>query len=130
MRNLNILVVDDHPDNRGAMVMMLQIALPGVSVDSARDGEEALEKVRAGSFDFIITDAEMPRKDGIELIKQIRAAGIPVKILLNSGCPDYEAPAFAAGADGFILKPASLTQIKDAINRLFPAAPAPGPDMG
>ena len=78
-----VLVVDDEPNVRIYLAQILQDA--GFRVDTAADGEEALEKIRADPPDFISLDLVMPRKSGNKLLYELRRdralAGIPVLIV-------------------------------------------------
>jgi len=65
-----ILIVDDSQENSDLLGMML--GMDGYAVVSARDGVEALEKLRAGTFDLIISDVLMPRMDGFQLCREVK----------------------------------------------------------
>src|SRR5690606_36567900 len=73
-KNLKILVVDDFPTMRRIIRNLLK-DLGYENVDEAEDGVMALEKLRNGSFDFVVSDWNMPNLDGLEMLKQIRADG-------------------------------------------------------
>ena len=102
-----ILTIDDSPSVRQMVQMTLSGA--GYSVVEAVDGEDGLEKARAGRFDAVITDQNMPRLDGIGFIRQFRqlpsAMGVPVIFLSTESREDLKAEAKAAGATGWMTKP-------------------------
>jgi CheY-like chemotaxis protein len=87
-----ILVVDDDDILRGVHEAVLSLA--GYGTDSAADGEEALAILANGDFDLVLTDCNMPRLDGIGLVRAIRAAGnqIPVMMVSGSLAGDGELP--------------------------------------
>ena len=86
-KNLKILVVDDFPTMRRIIRNLLK-DLGYENVDEAEDGAIGLEKLRNGSFDFVVSDWNMPNLDGLEMLKQIRAdanlANLPVKYSCRS----------------------------------------------
>ncbi len=86
-----ILVVDDDQIIRKSLRNFLQDFL-GYDVEEAEDGIKALEKLAANSnFDFILTDGNMPRMDGFEMIKKIKEIlGLTIPIILISGLESKE----------------------------------------
>jgi DNA-binding NtrC family response regulator len=113
-----VLIVDDEPNVR----LMLQTALEsvGYQVIEAGDGQAALEQLRGGGsspdFDLILLDLLMPRMDGMELLRRLRAEGfiIPVVILTAHGSIPEAVEAMKLGAIDFLAKP--LTP--DALRRV------------
>lgn len=69
-KNLNILVTDDHPNNR--LLLRRQLDKLGYHIDEAVDGVQALELIKRNSYDLLITDINMPNMDGITLTRHIR----------------------------------------------------------
>ena len=83
---MRILIADDMPDLRDTLEMVL--TSKGHTVVQARDGEEALRIfLNDGVFDYVITDYQMPRKNGVVLIMDIRRAIPGQKVILVSGDP-------------------------------------------
>ena len=76
-----ILIVDDEYPIREWLVHMLRSNRPQYYVESAENGQEALEKLHLKSFDLVITDIRMPHMDGVELLKNI-SAYFPGTVLL------------------------------------------------
>ncbi|MFQ6058880.1 MAG: two-component system response regulator [Anaerolineae bacterium] len=80
-----ILVVDDDPDILEAVTTVLESQL--YEVDTARDGVECLEKIRESIPDLLILDLLMPRKDGFEVVKELRGnpkyTDVPILILTS-----------------------------------------------
>ena len=73
-KNMNVLVVDDFPTMRRIVRSLLK-ELGFNNVDEAEDGQDALGKLKTGSFQFVISDWNMPNIDGLDMLKQIRADG-------------------------------------------------------
>lgn len=78
-----ILVVDDDDVMRGLHENVLNLA--GYATGAAADGEEALEMLATGDFDLVLTDCQMPRLDGIGLVRTLRAAGNRIPVMMVSG---------------------------------------------
>ena len=80
---LRILVVDDDADIRNLVAAMLRRS--GYEVTCAADGEAAWTELSGGNFDLLITDHEMPRLSGLELVQRVRAAALALPIIMLSG---------------------------------------------
>jgi len=78
-----VLVVDDNAVMRTVMRVALEKA--GHKVSMAEDGERALKAAADGSFDLVITDIQMPKMDGVDLVQQLRKARPQAKVLVISG---------------------------------------------
>jgi two-component system, chemotaxis family, chemotaxis protein CheY len=108
-----ILTVDDSPSMRD----MVRIALTGAGfeVTQATDGEEALQLAREHSFDLILSDVNMPRMNGIDLIRALRAENAyrhtPILMLTTDGSADGKREGKEAGATGWIVKPFDPAQL-------------------
>jgi response regulator RpfG family c-di-GMP phosphodiesterase len=101
----NILVVDD--DMLVRKVLKKYISSLGYYVDTAEDGRGALDMLRSFSYDLVLTDLEMPRLDGIELLKQMSVEFplIPKIVLTGHGTNDDILAALKTGAYDFLYKP-------------------------
>jgi len=120
--NMKILVVDDF----AAMRSIIKNALNTIgykNLEEANDGKAALEKLKAGSFDFLVTDWNMPNMNGLELIQAIRAdaklAKLPVLMITTLGEPAKMVPAIKAGLNAYIKKPYALDELKAKIDQIF-----------
>jgi two-component system chemotaxis response regulator CheY len=115
----SILAVDDSASMRQMVAFTLKGA--GYNVIEAADGQEALEKARSQHVDLVLTDQNMPRMDGITLVKQLRAlhgfAGTP--ILTTESSDEMKARGKAAGATGWLVKPFDPTKLLDVIKRVI-----------
>ncbi|HTA66661.1 MAG TPA: response regulator transcription factor [Bryobacteraceae bacterium] len=124
-----ILVVDDDPQIR--RVMRTTLTGEGYEVDDARSGEEALEKLRAGRYELMLLDINMPGMGGIETCRQVRAnSDMAIIMLTVRNTEQDKVQALDAGADDFITKPFStpelLARIRAALRRM-PSSPEAGP---
>ncbi len=129
-----LLVVEDTPVNQ--QVALLSLEAFGLSADVASDGMEALQLVQQVGYDLIFMDMQMPRMDGLQATRQIRALpGLRqpriVAMTANVGTQDRQA-CLEAGMDSFLAKPFVLAELRDEL-RAFeaswsgrePRAPAP-----
>ena len=92
-RAWRILCVDDDEDTQFLHARVL--ARAGYNVMAAADGEEAWAALRTRRFDLLITDQNMPRLCGLDLVARMRAAGMTLPVIINSGRPDLgEARAY------------------------------------
>jgi len=81
-------------------------------IDSAKDGQDGLDKFKSASYDLVITDIRMPNMNGIDMFKAIKAINPEVPVLFLSAHNDasYFIEAIKLGASGYLLKPIDLTQ--------------------
>jgi signal transduction histidine kinase len=102
-----ILLAEDNPFNRMVAVGLIKAIAGHTQIDTAEHGLEVLEMIATHSYDVIIMDVQMPELDGIETIKQIRASGntMPIIILTAGVTPNEQEQSFAAGANDFVPKP-------------------------
>ena len=117
-----ILVVDDEPNILYALEETVRDL--GFECIAACDGEDALVIARGARPDLILTDVIMPRLNGFELCEKLKADAatrdIPVIIVtVRAGDRDRK-QGDTAGADGYIVKPFHLTDLKEIIDRLLP----------
>ncbi|MBI4058463.1 response regulator [Candidatus Gottesmanbacteria bacterium] len=118
-----ILIIEDDTYIRDLYMRSFQ--RDGYEVEAAVDGEEALNKVKTGTYDVILLDIMLPKVTGIDVLKSIRspdakAKDTPVFLTTNLGQEDIIKEAFKIGADGYLLK-AQLTpqDVVDEINSFF-----------
>ena len=117
-----ILTVDDSPSMR--MLLKASLAAQGYTIESAEDGEQGLERLRAVKPDLVITDINMPRMDGFQLIEAARELaefrGTPILVLSTEFSDEKKERARAAGATGWITKPFEPAKLGAAIRRVCP----------
>jgi two-component system chemotaxis response regulator CheY len=117
-----IFVVDDSKTMREMIQFTLKEA--GHDVRAAEDGEQALSLLGSGSVDLIITDLNMPKMDGIALIKALRAhpvhRGTPILILTTEADASKKQEGKSAGATGWLVKPFVPEKLLETIARVCP----------
>ena len=116
----NILVVDDEPQI--ARVLKTTLSSHGYGTRTAADGIEALQVMKTWSPDLLITDLRMPKMDGLDLCRQVRAGSqIPIIVLSVKGEEWIKVQALDAGADDYVTKPFSaielLARVRAALRR-------------
>ena len=118
-----ILVVDDSRSVRAAMSHILHMA--GFAVDVAADGWEAWERLQTEHYDLLLTDLEMPRLHGYELIARCRSssrfAQLPILVLSSRSASRNQQQAMARGASGFLAKPIHRALVLQKVRELADA---------
>lgn len=114
-----LLIADDDPEVLRFLDKIL--TLEGHEVKTARDGEDAVKKARAGKFDLIITDIIMPKKEGIETIIELKEMNPGIKIIAISGGGrkgrmDFLRMAEMVGASEILAKPFQPQELLAKIN--------------
>jgi two-component system chemotaxis response regulator CheY len=93
------------------------------NVDEAEDGVAALQKLRGGNFQFVVTDWNMPNMTGIELLRAIRADGalkhLPVLMITAEAKKENIIEAAQAGASGYIVKPFTAATLEEKLSKIF-----------
>jgi len=123
LSGLRVLLAEDNPTNQLVATQMLECL--GAEVTLAVDGAEALDIVHREAFDVVLVDIEMPRVNGIEVIRSLRAdpgppSGVPMIALTAYVMREHRAAIDAAGADGVIAKPIlSIEQFGADIRRFM-----------
>jgi len=114
-----VMIVDDEENIREVLSNYLESM--NYSVESAEDGQDALDKFKKGDFDLIISDLLMPNIDGLELLKRIRNIDKDVIFLMITGYPSIETAvdAIKKGAYDYITKPFHMEDVKIRIERAF-----------
>jgi len=116
-----ILAVDDSASMRQMVVFTLKGA--GFNVIDAVDGVDALSKARTGKVDLVLTDVNMPKMDGISLIKELRALPnyrfTPILMLTTESGGEKKMEGKNAGATGWIVKPFNPDQLLATIKKVL-----------
>ena len=116
-----ILAVDDSTSMRQMVRATLQSA--GYDVVEAADGEDALQFARDHAVDLVISDVNMPRMDGITLVRELRGLSTykftPMLVLTTESGQDTKQRGKQAGATGWIVKPFSPEQLLSTIARVL-----------
>lgn len=121
-KNMKILIVDDFSTMR-RIIKNLMRDLGYTNTHEADDGNTALPMLKAGSFDFLITDWNMPGMQGIDLLKAVRAdpalASLPVLLVTAEARREQIVAAAEAGVNGYIVKPFTAQTLKEKIDKIF-----------
>ncbi|MBI4830088.1 MAG: sigma-54-dependent Fis family transcriptional regulator, partial [Candidatus Lindowbacteria bacterium] len=107
-----ILVVDDEAKMRRVLQMFFEE--DGSAVDSAENGEEALEKINSSRPDLVICDMRMPKMNGLELLRNIKTASpeLPVIIMTAYGEVKTAVEAMKLGAENYVTKPLDMEELR------------------
>ncbi len=121
-RNTKFLVVDDFSTMRRIVRNLLK-ELGFNNVEEAEDGVDALAKLRGGSFQFVISDWNMPNMTGYELLREIRAdptlKSLPVLMVTAEARKDNIIAAAQAGASGYVVKPFTAVTLDQKLTKIF-----------
>ncbi len=117
MKNIRVLIADDHAIVRHGLCALLGTERGIEVVGEAKDGNEAVARTKQLAPDVVIMDIVMPRKDGVEATAEIRAAVPSAKIvvLTSFGTSDKISRAIEAGATGALMKTAEDRELLSAI---------------
>ena len=114
-----ILIVEDEP----AIAVALEddLRLEGYTVEVAHDGDTASRRARDGQFDVILLDVMLPKKDGFEVCREIRRAGVDSKILMLTARTQETEKVLGLdlGADDYVTKPYSPKELRARIRALL-----------
>lgn len=115
---MNILIVEDEDMIREGISDYLTDS--GYETLEAGDGEEALEQFFNHQVDLVLLDIQMPKRNGLEVLSEIRKSSqVPVLMLTAFQDEEYKMSAFAALADGYLEKPFSLSLLKVRVDAIF-----------
>ena len=116
-----ILAVDDSASIRQMVAFTLKSS--GYEVVEAIDGMDGLEKARSKSFNLILTDQNMPRMDGLTLIKNLRALPqyktVPILMLTTESSDAMKQQGKAAGATGWLVKPFDPQKLIEVVKKVI-----------
>jgi len=120
--NMKFLVVDDFSTMRRIVRNLLK-ELGFTNVDEAEDGVAALQKLGSASFDFVVTDWNMPNMDGLTLLQTIRKTpnlkDLPVLMITAEAKKENIIAAAQAGASGYIVKPFTAATLSEKLEKIF-----------
>jgi DNA-binding NarL/FixJ family response regulator len=114
---IGVIVVDDHPMVLRGTIEMIEEADDLKVIASGRDGDEALALALRHQPEVLLLDVQMPRRDGIEVVRELRRQDQRLGIIILSAADDEGTilRALQAGANGYLLKTATETEIQQAI---------------
>jgi two-component system chemotaxis response regulator CheY len=121
-KNIKILIVDDFATLRMSLKSVLeQLGYP--EMDEAKDGQEAIDKLKEKDYDLIISDIDMPVMNGFELLdyakKDDNLKNIPVIFITAEAEREKIVESIKAGLDAYITKPFSISTLQQKIENIF-----------
>ncbi|MCX6350911.1 MAG: response regulator [Bacteroidetes bacterium] len=124
LKNLKILLVEDNNFNQMVAIDTLEASIPGVKIEVAENGQQAVEKVQAHDFDLVLMDVQMPVMDGYTATKNIRGMGgtkgaTKIMAMTASATTEEIERCYAAGMDQFISKPFDHDDLMGKIAQLI-----------
>jgi two-component system chemotaxis response regulator CheY len=119
---MKILIVDDFSTMRRIIKGLLH-ELGFNNVEEADDGATALPMLKANSYDFLITDWNMPGMTGIDLLKAVRADGkigkLPILMVTAEAKREQIVEAAQCGVNGYVVKPFTANTLKEKMDKIF-----------
>ena len=105
-RSYAVLYMDDEP--ACAALVARKLRSVGYEVDWVADGVEGLSRLASGSYDIVAVDHRMPRKDGLEVVRTLKAAGhrAPIVMITGTGCEAVAVEALKLGVNDYVMKDA------------------------
>ena len=121
---MRVLLVEDEPD--AAAVLAKGLREHAFAVDVAADGRQALNQAAVNDYDAIVLDLLLPRMDGLEVCRRLRAGGAttPILMLTARGEPDQRVEGLDAGADDYLPKPYHFPELVARLRALLRRGPA------
>jgi len=121
-KNMKILVVDDFATMRRIIKNILK-QIGFANIDEADDGEPALVKLRTGAFDLVISDWNMPKMDGLTLLKSVRSddqlKDLPFLMVTAEAQKENVIEAVKAKVSDYIVKPFTAEVLGEKLDRIF-----------
>lgn len=117
---IKVMLADDHVLMREGIRQLLEFDGSITVIEEANDGEECIEKIMSSKPDILLLDINMPKKNGIEVLEEIKRKKINIKVLILTVHDEIEylLKAVDIGVDGYILKDSECSELKKAINKI------------
>ena len=110
-----ILLIDD---DRGIQLLFSEeLKDDGYTVVSAFDGEEGLRLFQENPPDLVILDIQMPRVNGIEVLRQMKSMNASIPVILSSAYHEYKRDLCVWACDEYIVKSSDMTELKQAVKK-------------
>ena len=120
--NMKILVVDDFSTMRRINKSLLR-QLGYTNIEEADDGSTALQRLKQGDIDFVVSDWNMPKMEGIELLKAVRGdeklKDTPFLMVTAESDKEKVVEAVKAGVNNYVVKPFTAETLKEKIGKIF-----------
>ncbi len=113
-----VLIVEDNETACKQIQVFLETD-PGLSVDTAPNGSDALKALAERPYSVVVTDLKMPRVDGLQLLEQVQKRRLPADVIITTGFGtiDHAVQAMRMGAADFLTKPINLEHLRLVIQR-------------
>lgn len=120
-KKVNILIADDTKTMRDMLASLCVMKQLDISINTADDGEKALIEFRTVPFNMVFLDINMPKIDGITVLKTMKRLNSACKVIMITGDKTESTirAAIDAGANGYVAKPFSLEQIQNSLRKLL-----------
>jgi len=117
---IKVLIADDHAIVRKGLRQVVKEQAAYMEVDEAEDGQEVLEKVHAGHCDVLVLDISMPKRNGLDILQEIKHSNPNLPILILSVHPEeqYAVRVLKAGASGYMSKDCAPDELVRAIEKV------------
>jgi DNA-binding NtrC family response regulator len=115
-----VLIVEDNETARRQIQVFLE-SEPGLCVDTAANGSDALKALTEHSYGVVVTDLKMPRVDGLQLLEEVQKRQLPADVIITTGFAtvDDAVQAMRLGAADFLTKPINLEHLRLVVERAF-----------
>ncbi len=119
MDKTKILYVDDEEALR--ILVKSQLTLEGFDMETADDGDTALEMLKNNKYDLILLDIRMPRVDGVEVLKNLKQSGSQTRIIMLTAVTELSSAidSLKLGANDYITKPYDIEDLLGCISRVL-----------
>jgi two-component system copper resistance phosphate regulon response regulator CusR len=126
---MRILLVED--ETNAARILAKRLCDQAYAVDTAGDGEEALRMALTNEYDVVILDVMLPRKDGLTVCRELRAAAnsVPILMLTARDSVENRISGLDGGADDYLVKPFDFRELLARVRALLRRKPAMGPGV-
>lgn len=116
-----ILICDDHAVIRSGVKIILSSEFENIELGEARSGKECLQKIRQEKWNLLILDLEMPGKNGLEILEQLKAEGLNIPVIIFSMYPEEQIAlrVIKTGASGFVSKSAEGNELAEAVRTVL-----------
>ena len=116
---MRILVVED--EKKVASFIKKGLQQEGYAADTVHDGQEAIQNATAFEYDLVILDLMLPKRSGLEVLREIRSkkATLPVLVLTAKGAIEDKVAGLDAGADDYLIKPFAFAELSARIRALL-----------
>ncbi|HQB31462.1 MAG TPA: response regulator transcription factor [Syntrophales bacterium] len=120
MKKIRILIADDHPIVRAGFKLVISDTQDMTVADEAGNGQEVLNLIRKKDYDIVLLDISMPGRNGLEVLKDLKAEKPKLPVMILSIYPEeqYAVRALRAGASGYMTKASAPNELIAAIRKI------------